>query len=483
MLNSVRTRLTAWYTAVLTLILLVLVFATYGILAKNVVREADDSLVNLADTFLTTVHAEINDKPGPDAIVYAVQTARVEHNVPGVTYSVFDNAGRPVAISQRSASYALSEQSIADAVRSHHLQRSLGPCDLSSTTRVDKMYRGCAQHFRINGAAYELVVIESLKREEEFLRDVRETFAWTIPLAILIAGAGGYFLARRSLSPVVAMSAKAGHIGAANLHERLAVPNEADELGKLAISFNGLLDRLAQSFEQQKRFVADASHELRTPVAILCGEAEVSLSRVRSPEEYRESLTVLLAESMRLRRLVEDLFTLARADAGQYPLSYSEFYLDDLLAESCHAVRTLALAKQISLRCAASQDLRTRGDEILLRRMILNLLDNAIKYTPNGGSVEVSCTKHDSRYRLSVTDTGCGIPVERQPHIFERFSRAEPSRSRAEPDGGAGLGLCISRWIAEMHQGSLELTSSRAGSSTFTVLLPVPLDLACDSPR
>jgi heavy metal sensor kinase len=309
------------------------------------------------------------------------------------------------------------------------------------------------------------------------LEEITTAFAGTIPIAILLASAGGYFLARKSLAPVAAMSAQAGHIGASNLHDRLAVQNEKDELGHLAQSFNHLLDRLDQSFERQRCFMADASHELRTPVAILRGEAEVALSRpARSPEEYRESLTILHNEAQRLTHIVEDLFTLTRADAGQYPLAPRNFYLDELLLDCAHSVRTLALAKNITIVTDAAPELPVVGDEPLLRRMILNLLDNAIKHTPTGGRVALACQRTEEGYAVSVTDSGTGIPTDLQPRIFERFFRADKARSRAENDGGgAGLGLSIARWIAEAHHGRLELTRSDSMGSTFTAYLPAAL--------
>jgi len=319
-----------------------------------------------------------------------------------------------------------------------------------------------------------LVILQSLHAQTEMLEEVTATFAWVIPIAILLASVGGYFLARKSLAPVVAMSSQAGRIGAANLHERLAVQNEKDELGHLARSFNSLLDRLGESFERQRRFMADASHELRTPVAILRGEAEVALSQQARPvEEYRESLSVLHKEAQRLTHIVEDLFTLTRADAGQYPLQPRDFYLDELIVECVHSARTLALAKKISLAFDDAAEAPIHADESLLRRMVLNLLDNAIKYTPEGGRVTVKCQCERGEYALSITDTGTGIPAELRPRIFERFFRADKARSRSESDGGgAGLGLAISRWIAEAHHGRLELTRSDSTGSTFTAYLP-----------
>ncbi len=338
----------------------------------------------------------------------------------------------------------------------------------------DQTYRSFVRTFTIAGAECTLLVLQSLHRQEEFLRSVLSAFALAIPLSIVLASGGGYFLARRSLSPVVEMGTQAGRIGADNLHQRLQVANAQDELGHLAQTFNSLLDRLDQSFEQQRRFMADASHELRTPVAILCGEADVALSQPsRSPEDYRESLDILRAEAKRLKHIVEDLFTLARADAGQYPLTLTDFYLDELVTECTRSVRTLAAAKQITLCCDTSKEMPIRADEALLRRMIVNLLDNAIKYTPPGGSVSVTWDVQDSQYRITVSDTGQGIPSELQSRIFERFFRVDKARSRSENDGGgAGLGLSISRWIVQAHAGQLELTRSDTGGSTFTVLLP-----------
>jgi signal transduction histidine kinase len=230
--------------------------------------------------------------------------------------------------------------------------------------------------------------------------------------------------------------------------------------------------------------MADASHELRTPVAILRGEAEVALSRPDRPsDEYRESLTVLREESQRLTQIVDDLFTLARADAGQYPLTPRDFYLEELVADCLRTTRTLALAKQISVSGDSSDELPICADEGLIRRMLLNLLDNAIKYTPPGGKVSVSCTLSNNEYCLSVSDTGRGVPKDMQQRIFERFFRVDEARSRGENNGtGAGLGLSIARWIAEAHRGRLELTRSDSGGTNFTAFLPITILLDTGQP-
>jgi heavy metal sensor kinase len=325
----------------------------------------------------------------------------------------------------------------------------------------------------VRGDAWSLVVLRSLHPQRELLEQIRLTFAWLIPLGVLLAGVGGYFLARKSLAPVAAMGAQVERISAANLHERLAVRNASDELGRLARTFNELLDRLDQTFERQRRFISDASHELRTPISILRGEAEVALSQAeRTPQEYRESLAVLHEEAKRLANIVEDLFTLTRADAGEYRLARSDFYLDELAADCVRATRTLAQAKNLSLVAVAPHEMPVRADEDLLRRMILNLLDNAIKYTPEGGSVTLACSVAADGYELSVTDSGPGIPADMQSRIFERFFRVDRARSRTGRDGGAGLGLSIARWIAEAHLGRLDLERSDATGSVFKAHIP-----------
>ena len=484
MLDSVRVRLTLWYTAVLTLVLIALSTITYFIFWRSTVQRTDVNLAELSEAFLTTLDAEVSDQSGPDSLRLAGQVAITEHRFRDHVFAIFDDAGN-IVVSSQEVPPASSTVPFFSPSFQHFFDASSRADRLFGKVKGGRDgYRGFARHFSSLGKTYTLVILQSLHQQQEMLEEVTATFAWVIPIAIVLASAGGYFLARKSLAPVVAMSTQAGRIGAANLHERLAVQNDRDELGHLAQSFNGLLDRLSQSFERQRRFMADASHELRTPVAILRGEAEVALSQQeRSLEEYRESLGVLHQEAERLTHIVEDLFTLTRADAGQYPLQLRDFYLDELIAECVHSARTLALAKKICLNLEEASESPIHADESFLRRMILNLMDNAIKYTPEGGSVSVTCCRGGKEYALSITDTGGGIPADLQPRIFERFFRADKARSRTENDGGgAGLGLSISRWIAEAHHGRLELTHSNSAGSTFTAYLPAePLPSATGS--
>jgi heavy metal sensor kinase len=474
MFSSVRIRLTVWYTAAMAAILILLASVTYFVIRQNVRARGDAQGAELADTFLSTVNAEVGESTKPDSLDYGVAAAISEHRFRDVVFAVFDPQGNPIGMSEWFPEDRRHSEWKRDALVAP-LQAALGAKDpFQSVHFAGHTYRLYIRHFSLEQQAAILVVVQSQFHQHEFLETLAGTFAIVIPITLLLAGLGGYFLARSSLSPVVAMSEQARWIGAENLEARLSVRNPDDELGHLASSFNGLLDRLNASFDRQKRFVADASHELRTPVAILCGETEVALAKEdRSQQEYRETLRILADESKRLKRIVEDLFTLARADAGQYPLSYTDFYLDELAAECAKNVRTLAAAKQITLACEPSGEALIRADESLVRRMLLNLLDNAIKYTQPGGSVSVHVAHRDGVYDLSVTDSGSGIPADLHSRIFERFFRVDKARSRKEQDGsGAGLGLSIGAWIASAHSGNLGLTRSGSEGSTFTATLP-----------
>ena len=474
MLDSVRVRLTLWYGAIMAGVLIAIALATYFGIRQNAVRRTDTALSELAEAFLTTLQSELQDE-GANGLQDAAAAAISEHSFRDVVFFVLQESGEVVISSRNVAPASDASEEANEFLQKANNDRRKGEKPFRNMHIGGQLYRGYARQFTVKDQKYTLVVLQSLRQQQEFLGEVENAFALIIPLVIVLTSAGGYFLARRSLAPVVAMSAQAGRIGEENLHERLAVKNARDELGLLAQSFNALLDRLNQSFERQRRFVADASHELRTPVAVLCGEAEVALSqRDRKPEEYRESLEILRREAQRLKHIIENLFTLARADAGQYPLTFSDFYLDELVADCCRTMRTLAQAKEISLQCEGLPEAPVHADEALLRRLVLNLLDNAIKHTPCGGAVSFACQSGGGQCAMSITDTGSGIAEDLQPRIFERFFRADKVRSRSETDGGgAGLGLAICRWIAEAHQGRLELTRSDATGSTFTFSLPV----------
>ena len=288
--------------------------------------------------------------------------------------------------------------------------------------------------------------------------------------SLLLALAGGWWIARGALRPVGAMAAEARRATGSAPGFRLTPPNPKDELGTLASSFNGLLARLDAVLAQQKQFMADASHELRTPVSIARTALEVALGRASRPEEeYRDALRVVVGQMRRLTRVVDDLLTLARADAAGLRPEPLPLYLDELVAEVVAEAKVLAEAKSVTLGFEGSPDVEARGDERLLRQMLLNLLDNAIRHTPEGGRVQVRLAARDQAAEVAVTDGGPGIPEADRERVFERFVRLEGARSGE----GAGLGLAIARAIAEAHRGSLRLSRSDASGSTFLARLPL----------
>ena len=317
------------------------------------------------------------------------------------------------------------------------------------------------------GVRYIVMVGNSLDATDDELESLRGILAWVIPLGLLIAGVGGWFLARKSLAPVVAMADQARRIGVGGVDGRLPVANPRDELGRLAATFNELLDRLGASLVQQRQFMADASHELRTPVATARTAAGVALQRPhRGEEEYRDTLEIIEQQTARLSRIVDDMFLLARADAGNFPIRKTPMYLDEVLDEVVRAARVLSRARQIDVRLASEEGAAMTGDEEMIKRMIVNVLDNAVRHAPSGSIVDVRLVRAAGRYEMAITDTGPGIPEPAQAHIFERFYRADPARSRAN-DSGAGLGLALARWIARAHDGDVWLLRSSSQGTTF----------------
>ena len=502
MFSSVRARLTLWYTGMLALTLVAFALAGYLFLSVTLNRRTDEALAEMANAFASTFADEARDNHQGEADAASAARSEDAQNNPNEAVIeavsqnqfrdyqlvVFGDAGRELARSPVQKNVQKKEK-VPDWTRPVAASKIAGLLDavarnpnpapyFATLSDGDNQYRVVARRVQARGSMYTLVVLRSLHDQEDLLERASYALLIAVLLALLLASIGGYFLARKSLAPVVRMSASAAHIGADNLHERLPVANERDELGRLALVINGLLARLDASFEQQRRFMADASHELRTPVAIMRSEAEVALSQQeRSNQELRESIVIFQDETRRLTGIVEDLFMLARADAGQYKLTLKECYLDELAGEVTRAVRTLVAERRLTLQLDAAEEMPFRGDENLLRRLLLNLVYNAIKYTPSGGTVTVSCKREAQHYIVTVSDTGRGIPAEAQPHIFERFYRADSARSREEDDGagltsGAGLGLSIARWVAEAHDGTLELLHSSPAGSVFQLILP-----------
>jgi two-component system OmpR family sensor kinase len=328
--------------------------------------------------------------------------------------------------------------------------------------------------------AMVVAAIRSADEDEKLLGGVRRTFLFAIPLALLVSIAFGYAIARGSLAPVEAMAKQAARISAATLDERLPVVNEHDELGRLATVVNALLERVQTAFRQQRQFVADASHELRTPIAIVRGEADVTLQRpTRDEAEYREALSVIQDESVRLTRIVDDLFLLARTDAGAPVAQHRPLDLRELALGALRSVRTIADDHNVTLEQSIPElPVSIDGDAPLLRRLLLNLLDNALKYTPRGGTVGIEVHPAAATVDIVVHDSGPGIAPALRARVFDRFVRAGPNARVPEhhqsprASSGAGLGLAIAAAIAAAHHGTLVLDENEGGAR-FRVTLPL----------
>jgi heavy metal sensor kinase len=463
MFSSVRVRLTAWYVVVFGCLLIAFSAFIYLLLSRSLFARLDLSLTNGAQTAAELLQGEIVENHGN--LAGAAGETLNELHLSNIYLGIFEG-DRLLSSSFPEAERVPSPAGLGqlNLDRSNPLLTTVGGFG-GAGARVATLKVASPSGYLILEAA------EPLREVTEQLESVRRIFYLSFPAALLVTGLGGLLLVRKSLSPVVAMSEQAERISASNLHERLHVGNTRDELGRLASVFNELLSRLDRSFVGMREFMADASHELRTPLAIIRGEADVALSQERDSVEYKEALAIIQDESRRLSRIVDDMLALARADAGQQPLNIREFYLNDLVDECCRAARVLAVTKGVALDFEPAPDIDIQGDEDLLRRLILNLLDNAIKYTPSGGSVSVELRRDDGEASIKVRDTGMGINPEYAGQVFQRFYRVNKSRSRA--DGGSGLGLSIARWVAEAHSGSIQLTSEPGKGSTFLVSLPL----------
>ena len=291
-----------------------------------------------------------------------------------------------------------------------------------------------------------------------------------LPIVGAIALGGGCVLVKRALAPVDRISSSAERISSHNLSERLPVPHTGDELERLSVALNHMIERLDAAFQHSRRFVADASHELRTPLTIVRGELESLVTNDQLKAEWGERLGSALEEVDRLAGIVEGLFAISRLDAGEAAAEWVKFDLAQLAASTADQMALLAEDKQIQVTCAGSTGIWVEGDRARLKQVVVNLLDNAIKYTPRGGAVSLSVEAENGKAILEVADNGIGIPADLLPRVFERFFRVDKARSRER--GGAGLGLSIVKSICAAHHGQVEVSSEPGRGSRFRVELP-----------
>jgi two-component system heavy metal sensor histidine kinase CusS len=342
---------------------------------------------------------------------------------------------------------------------------------VDATTASSRHYRRLESEATVGGQKYRILVAAPLAGTELTLRRLREVLLWSAPAVLLIGSLGGYWMSRRALEPVDEITRAAQTIGIENLSRRLEVPGAGDELQRLSETWNSMLARLEAAVKRLSQFTADASHELRTPIALIRATAELTLRRERSAETYREALRQIMDDTDRTTRLIDDLLLLARSDAGLPALPMDRVELTPLVRDICEQGQILAQERQLEISTEApEQPVFVDANDPALRRLLLLLVDNAVKYTPAGGQITVSVAMDTSGPTVTVRDTGIGIPDAALPHVFERFYRVEESRNREA--GGAGLGLSIAQWIAERHHARLEAESVVGRGSAFRVRFP-----------
>jgi len=458
-IHSIKFRFTLWYLLVLAVLLAALSAGVYFYLSRSLYQSLDDSL-ELRSTQLVSFPAilesinqgEFQEELGEIVILcFYADNQSVEWSPPGISIPLSHEF-----LSQAidgTGSFTTIEAAEGEGLRLLAVPVNLGPP--GPTPSIPPSL---------------LIIARSTKQIDQALHGLVRTLIIAVPLALALAAGGGIFLARRALKPVDKIAQTAQKIGEGDLSQRINV-NTKDELGRLAATLNEMIGRLEKAFQRQKQFTSDASHELRTPLAVIEAESTLALQKERPPSDYRQSLEIVSREARQMSSLIDQLLTLARADAGKEQWNFAEVELGKLITNLSIDVEVLCQEKGLSFQLGQTQDLVVKGDEARLRELFMNLLDNAIRYTSAPGTISLSLRREGQMAVVAITDTGIGIPAEDIPFIFERFYRVDKSRSRAE--GGSGLGLAICRHIVEAHGGKIEVESQVGAGSTFSVWLPL----------
>ena len=448
--KSIKFRLTVWYLVVIAVLLVVFSTVSYRLLSNNLYRNLNKQLQARAQELQRSVRIEgdnifFDQNVEEMVLIYEADgklSARLGPNVQ------FSNIGPAV----QQALFGDPSFVSAETENGPDVRLYVVPLNVNSQRRV-AMAIGRVPNDILNMLGiFRIVILNSSV------------------LLLVLAGVGGWFLAGRTLKPVERITDIARGIGESDLSRRIDVESD-DELGRLASTLNGMIARLEEAFIKQRQFVADASHELRTPLAVIQAESSLVLEKPRDQEQYRRSLELVSQEVSYMSEVVSKLLLLARSDAGSEQLNIQDVDVAALLAELGQDLEALAQEKDLTLSFGPMDGLTVRGDRVRLRQLFMNILDNALRYTPGGGTIAGSVVRRDGQAVVSVTDTGIGIPEEHLPFIFDRFYRVDKARTNRE--GGTGLGLSIATSIARMHGGTIEVESAVGTGTTFRILLPL----------
>ncbi|MFQ5991846.1 MAG: sensor histidine kinase [Nitrospiraceae bacterium] len=458
-----RVRLTLWYGTALALILIVFATVLYVVMARGLRDQVDHSIEQAA---IAAVRS-LENRFGPFLPFEDFSAQFPEVAVVDKFFQIFGPTGKVTIQSAniQTREIPLSRTALEAAFQGRKTFESAAfpeevPVRLVS---VPIIYDGTLVNIVRAGT--------SLQPVEETLHRLLIVMLISLPAALLVSLAGGWFLAGQALRPVESITRAARRISTGDLTQRLTVPRSPDEIGRLAATFNEMIARLAASFRQVRQFSTDASHELRTPLTVMKGETELALRRPRSIEDYQLVLESNLEEIDRMTHIVDELLFLSRADLGEVKMTFLPIKLEALVEDIQRQAAVLGQEHEIQVMLGEIAPATVLGDELRLRELLLNLVDNAVKYSHQGGKVSISLSCEDRTARLSVDDYGIGISPEEQGFLFNRFYRTDAARAHTKK--GTGLGLSICKWIAESHHGRIEVQSTVGVGSRFTVVLPL----------
>jgi two-component system, OmpR family, sensor kinase len=486
---GIRTQLTLWYTAIFAVLILLFSFTLYTTLKASLASSVDTALQLRTQLIATGISGDggkirVEDVTGQlpgldsDANVTGEQSetsAMDQVSVPsdvnvGILIRILNAKGQAFYITPAFRGLTVPSASVSQPLRDISWQGIV-------TARNGQQVRLYSIALLDNGTIYGVLQVgESLDQLNHTLWSIVIVLLVITPFVLLLGAFGSYWLARRAFRPIHRLTRTARNIKAGDLHRRVPVPQTKDEVQALALTINEMIGRLDQSFTQQRRFVADASHELRTPVTVIRSITEIALTQHLNLEEHLAVLQDLHAEAERLSQLINDLLALARADEGQTQLDRELVRLDLLAYDVAASIDALAVERRITLQIEKIEPATVEGDTARLILALMGLVDNALTYTNAGGTVTLNVEVAGTSACFSVRDTGIGIAPKDLDHIFERFYRADPARSRSA--GGSGLGLAIVDWVVRAHGGSISVESQVGEGSIFKVTLPLAAPVA-----
>jgi heavy metal sensor kinase len=457
---SIGVRLTLWYLLLFAAAQLVFGTGMWFFARRSLYRITDDALQAQIDDLTNFLEAQKKNATVTKLQEEVAEAYLLEHS--GDYLQIYDDTDSAWIFR-------------ADFLRQHALEPATNGLLTQPWYRDEQLGRSLrfvTQKIHANGRVFTVQMGLPIDQVNQTLVLFRGYLLMLAPLLLLAAASGGFWLSRKALSPVDAITRTARTVNATNLSDRLERLTTGDELQRLSDTLNEMLGRIEQAFIRVTQFTADASHELRTPISLIRTEAEIALRRSRGDAEYREALRHILLEAERTSALVEELLSLARADSGRETLRISSVHLSTIVRVVSEQWRELMAARNLTFTCdVTDEEITILGDRNALQRLLTVLLDNAAKYTPAPGTVELHLELKGELAAIRVSDSGIGIALEDQPKIFDRFYRADKARSRNLE--GAGIGLAIAQWIVQQHKGSITVQSSPSKGSTFLVQLPL----------